>query len=239
MTDHYANYADYYDQGTTTNITAKVELIKETIKRLNPSARDVLEVACGTGNVLQLLKTSYTVTGLDLSPSMTKMAKQKLPDVNIFVEDMTSFKLQKKFGAIICVFDSVNHLLKFEDWTSLFDRAKEHLTDGGVFIMDVNTIEKLEKFITYPPHRLDLEEGYQIAKVVKDEVGTYHWMIDIHTPGKDGEDKISKNDVPEVAFPLEQIEEALLQRFKKVERFTPDGGAADESADRVYFAGTV
>ncbi len=238
MTDPYDNYAEYYDQGTTTDITAKVDLIKRTIRRLNPSAKEVLEVACGTGNVLELLQTTYGVVGLDLSPNMIRIARQKLPNIEMYVEDMTLFKLQRKFDAIICVFDSVNHLLNFEAWEALFDRAKEHLNHGGVFIMDVNTIEKLENFVMLPPHKIDLKEGYQVAKVIKDENEIYHWRLDIHTL-EGSEDKISENDIPEVAFPLQQVEDALSRRFKSIDRFTPSGEVADESAYRIYFACVV
>jgi hypothetical protein len=112
----------------------------------------------------------------------------------------------------------------------LFDRVKEHLNDNGVFVVDVNTITKLDMFSTFAPSRLTLEKGYQLAKIVKTEDGIYHWKLNIHMPQKDGTEKITENDIPE---------DALRKRFRNVERFTPDGKEPDESAFRVYFACSI
>jgi ubiquinone/menaquinone biosynthesis C-methylase UbiE len=76
MTDHYADYALFYDLGTTTDIAEKVRLIKQTVQKINPSAKDMLELACGTGNVLAQMQPEYTVTGLDLSPEMLDIARK-------------------------------------------------------------------------------------------------------------------------------------------------------------------
>lgn len=236
MIDHYANYAEFYDQGTTTDIVAKVDLIKQTIQRLNPSAKDLLEIACGTGNVLTQLQGNYNLSGLDLSANMLKIAKTKLPEIELFEDNMTSFNLARKFDVIICLFDSVNHLQTFYEWEELFDRAKEHLNINGVFIFDVNTINKLEKFSTLSPFRHDMENGYQIAKIDKRDDGLYHWLLDIYTSDVLSNPKVTKNDIPEAAFPLQQIEKALQYRFKTVEKFTPDNVIANELSDRIYFA---
>ena len=102
--------------------------------------------------------------------------------------------------------------------------------------MDCNTIAKLEKFITLPPFRLDFEGGYQIAKITKDAEEVYHFSFDVHKQSADGESVVSKSDIPEVAYPLQQIKSALERRFKNVEMFNSDGAAADESDFRVYFS---
>lgn len=73
---------------------------------------------------------------------MIKVGQGKLPDTKFHTADMTAFKLSEKFDVILCIFDSVNHLLTFDQWEALFDRAKEHLSAGGVFIVDMNTIAK-------------------------------------------------------------------------------------------------
>lgn len=134
------------------------------------------------------------------------------------------------------MFDSVNHLPTFEDWELLFDRVGEHLSESGVFIMDCNTIAKLEKFITLAPFRLDFEGGYQMAKITKDAQGVYHFSIDVHKQSDDGKSVVSKSDIPEVVYPLQQIKSALERRFKNVEMFNSEDAAADESDFRVYFS---
>ncbi len=236
MKDHYSSYAQFYDQGTTTNIILKTDLIKQKVRELNPKADTLLELACGTGNVLKELLSDYKVTGLDLSTEMLEIAKSKLPDITFHAADMTSFNLHEKFDVIVCLFDSVNHLLTFELWEALFDRAKEHLNTSGVFIMDINTVQKLERFSQHSEHRLEIGNGYQIAKISKDDDSVYHWNLDVYQVDSNGKTQLIKNDVPEVAFPLRQVENALRTRFSKVEAFTPDNSEASEAVDRVYYA---
>ena len=133
MIDSYKFYASDYDVGTTTNIAATTDLIKRSVKKYNPDATTMLELASGTGNVIERLMHDFDMTGIDLSPAMIEVAQKKLPNIEMHVADMTSFKLNKKYDVIICVFDSVNHLATFEDWESLFDRVAEHLSESGVF----------------------------------------------------------------------------------------------------------
>lgn len=68
QTDHYDQFAQFYDNGTSTDNIEKVKLLEGIIQRLNPDAKSILEIACGTGNVLEPLSKHHEVTGLDLSP---------------------------------------------------------------------------------------------------------------------------------------------------------------------------
>src|SRR4030042_1775288 len=79
------------------------------LKKYHPRAKTVLEIACGTGSVLQHLVKSYEVYGLDLSSEMLSLAKRKVPTGKFALQDMRSFKLKQKFDAIFCVYDSINH----------------------------------------------------------------------------------------------------------------------------------
>ena len=37
---------------------------------------------------------------------------------------MTRFDLGETFDVVLCVFDSINHLVRFSDWERVFDRAR-------------------------------------------------------------------------------------------------------------------
>lgn len=236
MTDSYENFAEFYDQGASTNISEKVALLKQKIKQLNPNATSILELACGTGNILVELAGEFEVVGLDLSPSMLKVAQRKAPNAELHIADMTNFNLGRKFDAIICIFDSINHLLSFEQWEAAFKQAKKHLNADGVFLFDVNTIKKLEDFSRLPASQTEFETGYQIAKITSENSGVYNWNLEVHIPQDTGNEKIIQNVIPEVAFPIERILAALKLQFNTTEMFTPDGATADEEAYRVYFA---
>ena len=78
---------------------------------------------------------------------MLSIARKKLPHVRFYRKDMVRFDLGRKFDVIICVFDSINHVLKFADWQKIFRNAARHLEDDGLFLFDINTQAKLERLI--------------------------------------------------------------------------------------------
>ena len=89
------------------------------------------------------------MTGLDLSPQMLAIARKKLLNVRFYRKDMVRFELAAKFDVIICVFDSINHVLKFVDWQKIFRNAARHLEKDAVSF-DINTEAKLERLINAP-----------------------------------------------------------------------------------------
>ena len=234
--DHYADYAAFYDEGSITSVSKKVALLQDTIERLNPGSNTILEVACGTGNILEPLSKDYEVTGLDLSPKMLEIARTKLPNTDLHTGDMTDFHLNKKFDVILCIYDSVNHLLEFEEWEKFLDRVKEHLAPGGLFIVDINTIAKLENFSKHPIFVEVMDDNYQLGKVEKRDDGLYYWNLDIFAHEAGDIYKLSRSSIPTAAFSIERIQQSLANRFTGIELFTPDDTPADESANRIYFA---
>jgi len=78
------------------------------------------------------------VAGLDLSEKMLAFAAEKVPEARLFHGDMSRLSLGESFDVVICD-DSIQHLLRFEEWEAVFDRAYEHLDDEGVFILSVTT----------------------------------------------------------------------------------------------------
>jgi cyclopropane fatty-acyl-phospholipid synthase-like methyltransferase len=107
----------------------------------NLDGKNLLDLGCGTGEVMKRFITEYECTGVDLSEDMLLVAKEKFKSMGIsgsfFCQDMTSFSLEKKYDIVISLFDTVNHLISLEDLVKLFERVKEHLNDGGIYIFDV------------------------------------------------------------------------------------------------------
>jgi SAM-dependent methyltransferase len=84
---------------------AKLEaLIPERV----PNARTLLDVACGTGKHLELLRDRFEVAGVDLDPEMIRLARERLgEDVPLHVGDMADFDLGRTFDVVTCLFSSI------------------------------------------------------------------------------------------------------------------------------------
>ena len=79
----FENYGMKYDNENFTQGTiGECDFIEKEIN-YNKAAR-ILDIGCGTGrHSIELSKRGYTVTGIDLSESMLKRAKNKASDQNL------------------------------------------------------------------------------------------------------------------------------------------------------------
>jgi hypothetical protein len=46
---------------------------------------------------------------------------------------------------ITCLYDSINHLLNFKEWKSVFNSVYNNLNKNGKFLFDFNSIEFIKK----------------------------------------------------------------------------------------------
>ena len=99
-----------------------------------------LDLACGTGGLTrELHRAGLTVTGLDASGEMLKMAAERVPDVRFVTGDLRTFALNERFDLITCVFDSLNNLMGDGELVQALGQCCAHLAPGGLLAFDVNT----------------------------------------------------------------------------------------------------
>lgn len=106
----------------------------------------VLELGCGTGRVLiPIARAGIDIVGLDLSPRMLAVCRDKLAreadDVRARVRlvegDMTAFHLDRRFPLITTPFRPFQHILTVEGQLACLACVREHLADGGLFVLDL------------------------------------------------------------------------------------------------------
>jgi 2-polyprenyl-3-methyl-5-hydroxy-6-metoxy-1,4-benzoquinol methylase len=118
------------------------------MKKIGPM-KSVIEAACGTGNVTELLaKNDYKVTAFDLSEEMLVKAYEKVgrkTHVELLKSNMTDFAVDKTFDVAICCCDGLNYLLTEKEAKDFFRKTWEHLNDEGTLIFDFSTRYKFEK----------------------------------------------------------------------------------------------
>jgi SAM-dependent methyltransferase len=65
-----------------------------------PQHSRVIEIGCGTGDLLAAMKPSYGV-GIDYSPAIIDIAVSRHPDLRFIVQDVDDLEIQEKFDFII------------------------------------------------------------------------------------------------------------------------------------------
>ena len=71
---------------------------------------DVLDVACGTGVLFPdyLKRGAASVTGIDISPEMARIAASKFPEVNVICDDVENYDFGRQFDAVM-VYNAFPH----------------------------------------------------------------------------------------------------------------------------------
>jgi SAM-dependent methyltransferase len=117
----------------------------DVLRRASIPVHDVLELGSGGGHNAAHLKAWFTMTLVDLSPSMLEMSAALNPECDHAVGDMRSVRLGRAFDAVF-VHDAVDYLTTEADLLRAMQTAFEHCRPGGVavFVPD-DTVE------TYSP----------------------------------------------------------------------------------------
>ena len=240
----YAAFARFYDE-IMGDRWADIERVRKYIARYQPSTASLLELGCGTGAVLAGLAGSdprLVVAGVDRSPEMLALARRKVPAARLVLADMTEFSLGTRFDVVICVFDTLNHLARFGSWSQMFDRVHEHLADGGLFVFDVNTIDRLRRLWRGPAFAADFGGNTMIMDVRPadsgdDEVGELStWTVRIFERIGDDTFRVHAERIPELGVPLAAIREALAPNFEVLDASGLSGEPATDESDRAFFA---
>jgi SAM-dependent methyltransferase len=115
----------------------EVDRLDRLIRERNPDARILLDVACGTGKHLELLKDAYEVVGVDLDPVMLEIARDRLgPDVPLHEGDMTDFDLGRRFDVVTCLFSSVAYTRTPDRLAAAMGAMARHLDPGGLLVVE-------------------------------------------------------------------------------------------------------
>ncbi len=99
-----------------------------------------LELAVGTGRVaLPLAERGVRVHGIELSPAMLRRlrAKPGSERVGTTEGDMTSTRVDGRFGLVYLVFNTVGNVTTQDGQVAVFANAAAHLEPGGHFLVEV------------------------------------------------------------------------------------------------------
>lgn len=136
----FSEAPELYDAiyGAFKDYDAEAEHVAQLLREVAPSARQLLDVGCGTGeHALRLhARHGYAVSGLDIEPAFIELARAKVPSADFWQGEMADFDLGVQFDAIVCLFSSIGYLTDL----SAVERAArcfmKHLSPGGVALVE-------------------------------------------------------------------------------------------------------
>lgn len=232
--EHYNKFAQHYDQVVGDRLPV-AKYLKRLIKTYHSRAKTILELGCGSGTMLSFLDKSYTCTGIDSSTKMLSIARKKAPDSVILEGDITKLALKERFDVIICPFDTMNHITSFGDWKRVFAGAHKHLRPGGIFIFDVNTEEKMERYRLEPVTAEVSEDSISFVEVSRER--KYRYDVHLTLLRRHRGDSFKRYDMslPELIVPTEKIVDNLSKYFRSVILIDPDRETPDEDTTELFF----
>jgi SAM-dependent methyltransferase len=115
---------------------AAVSYLQRVLDDAAPQAASLLDVGCGTGRHLELLRDRYAVEGLDLNGELLEVARERCPGVKFHEADMAEFELEGRFDVVTCLFSAIGYVRTPDRMRSAVSSMRAHLTPGGVMLIE-------------------------------------------------------------------------------------------------------
>jgi len=145
--EYYADQAKHYDTSDLDNelrykyVQAVNNILVDEFKKLEP--KTVMALACGTGRRAEKIKKTstlnYKLFGVDISPEMCKIARERGIDVKC--GDWLNTDIEDNSFDIITMLYSFGHLPDANERLMYLTKIFIKLRSGGAFYFDVFNIE--------------------------------------------------------------------------------------------------
>ncbi len=245
--DQYRDFAFIYDElMDDVDYDRWVEYIEEIIKSEGAEVQNILELACGTGNLtIPLTKKGYDIAGIDISAEMLEVAMEKAEEEGVQLvllqQDIAELDFDvPNLDCILCACDGFNYLTYDDDLEYVFSKAHELLKEDGIFIFDISSYYKLSKVLgnnTFAEKREDVVYMWQnyfdpeedlvemeLTFFVKNENGTFDRFDEVH-----------QQRAYETEDILEKLADAGFRDIKAYGDFAFEKPKKD--SERVFFVG--
>ncbi|MFA5356551.1 MAG: methyltransferase domain-containing protein, partial [Candidatus Omnitrophota bacterium] len=146
------------------------KLFKKYAKR---QVRDILDVACGTGNhVMVLAKKGFNVFAQDISADMLRLAEEKAKLKGLKIRFMPArpmqrFKHKRKFDAVIAMFSSIDYVIDPKDFKDTLKNIRGCLKKDGVFTFDFWNREYVLKHYSPIRKRIFVDGDKKVVRISK------------------------------------------------------------------------
>jgi SAM-dependent methyltransferase len=133
----YKSLAKYYDLlFQDKDYLKEANFILDLAQKYKINTGYLLDVGCGTGTHLKLLKDNFkNLYGVDISQEILELAKEKIPEATFLNESMSEFNINRKFDLIICLYSVFNYNLDTDSALKSLKNFHTHLKPKGIVII--------------------------------------------------------------------------------------------------------
>ena len=181
----------------------------------------MLDAGCATGRyALALVEHGYRVTGVDRSPELIAVARQR--GVRCVIADLVTLPVRRAFGAVLCR-GVLNDVLDDVSRRVIFRALAGALSEGGVLILDVRDWDAtVQRKGIAPVHEraVDTEHGRLIFRSeARLDAATRRMLIaECHVLVRGGETATATHDFVMRCWTRGELEERLREAgFASVE----------------------
>lgn len=167
---------------------AECDFLEEVFRRYaSGTVQSILDLGCGTGgHALPLARRGYQVWGVDRSPQMIAIAREKarMPElatsVRFEVADIRTLELQRTFDAVISMFAVLSYQVSNETLLAALCSTRRHVVPGGIFICDfwygpaVLTQRPRERV------KIVQEGSERVIRITQPTLGTENNLVRVH-----------------------------------------------------------
>lgn len=206
----YEAFAGVYDAlNEEADYDALSAFVREKLRAYGVADGIVVDLGCGTGELtLRLARAGYDMIGVDASPEMLSVLREKAedapaPGLLLLCQDLAALDLYGTVRAAVSTFDTLNHLRGYGLFCQALRRASLFLEPGGVFLFDMNTPYKHEAVLADHVYEIEADDAYCIWRNRYDRAaGCTHISLEISYPDLEENDRESFD---EFFYPLDAI----------------------------------
>lgn len=164
MHTSYQKLARFYDaMHQRRDYDKESNFVINRIKEINPKAKSIIDVGCGTGTHLQKFSNHFeTLAGVDLNKEILEVAKSKLPSAVYKCAPMKEFHFDQKFDSVVSLYSVFNYNLTLNEADATLKNMHAHLNNDGVLVLALYVAKNLEREISI---HVGKDESLESAKI--------------------------------------------------------------------------
>ena len=146
MSDVFSRYAGVYDLlYADKDYAAEAAFVDGLIRAHAPKAGTLLDLGCGTArHALEFAGRGYRVHGIDFSPQMVSLARERLSGapkdiaarISVAEGDVSRYSAAERYDAVTALFHVACYQTGNRALAGLFAAARSALGGDGVFVFD-------------------------------------------------------------------------------------------------------